>query len=465
MYWKSQKKIENITRKNSIAEGEVWDSSGRCVSDKMINLFNLRSGIFILFVFMCSGETSPFVSRTTTCFILEKMLGNYTIPMQTTTIPATIIASKLIEPQLAAMPASDRLNAMQQEQLKEAAIEQANQCMAQHGVFNQTAQLCEVSTETANETMRCIIKTITPLTMIITADLDYTRAYRLSVAGSIVSEVSLAILLATYSLFKDIQTSYGRCVVFLSITTMIEQLIQLISLNSKNIPSLCTALAIAHHWALLNMFSWMASIAFDLCFTFSKLRPPSPIDQRRRLRIYALFSEIAPVMIVLTCIVVDYSSHKRYIGYGMNGICFITKYWPDILAFVLPVGCILLFNMACVCATIVCIRIQSNKSDTLFRKGESKSPKRSLSTIVMVSKLSLLLGLGWVLGYIGALSRSVPILYMFVFCNSFQGFFIFVAFCCNIRVFKFYKSRLCKSSISVESSATSGRRKTTETEV
>ncbi len=339
---------------------------------------------------------------------------------------------------LAAIPASDRLSSMRREKIKKIA---KTQCQTKQGFLIENNQ-CAKFTEETMEVTRCVTKHIwdEKVSFVFTG-IHPTLERQLTFSGIIISEISLAVLLATYNLFKDLQTSYGKCIVILSITTMAEQLIQVLSLSFADAP-MCTIMAITHHWVLLVLFFWTASIAYDLCYTFSKARPQSKIDQRRRFKIYACISEIIPAIIVLTCVVIEYSSEHRYIGYGLYDICFITGYWADIITFVVPVGCILAFNLVCLCITVFKIKSASKRSETLFRKKRGNTTKPSLSFVVMAMKLSFVLGMSWVIGYLGSLFNSVPLIYVFLVVNSYQGLFIFIAFCFNKKVFHFYKSTL-----------------------
>ena len=254
------------------------------------------------------------------------------------------------------------------------------------------------------------------------------------IAGNSVGFVFLGALFATYSCFKDLQTSYGRCVVILSIVIITKNVIQIISYFSGKQETVCKTVAIFCHWLLLSMFCWMASIASDLLATFYRVRLPSPLVQKRRFRAYTIFSFTAPTLVVLICLAIELFSDK--ILYGLYGVCFISEYWANIASFVTPVGAVLFFNIVCLACTVYFIRAAKKKSQCLFKNDEKKP---SLSFTIMTIKLSLLLGFGWVIGYVGGILQNSILLYIFLFLDSFQGVFIYFAFCCNQRVFSFYK--------------------------
>ena len=51
----------------------------------------------------------------------------------------------------------------------------------------------------------------------------------------------------------------------------------------------------------------------------------------------------------------------------------------------------------------------------------------------------------WVFGYVGALTGSTVIWYLFIVCNSLQSLFICIAFLCNSKVHKLLSACHCKS--------------------
>lgn len=297
---------------------------------------------------------------------------------------------------------------------------------------------CTVSYQMQNETHHCTKKLLVRVILQgSTAAVDQASEAEIFIIGNGIGFVFLGTLFTTYYCFKELQTSYGKCIVILSLIIIVKNVIQFASFLTSKQETACKFVALSCHWLILSMFCWMASIAYDLLATFSRVRIPSPIAQRRKFRAYQIFSFLSPTVIVTACVAVELISKNTI--YGSNGICFVTNYWANIASFVVPVGIILLFNITCLASTIYFIRRANSKSQCLF-PTEEKRP--SLSFTVLTIKLSLLLGLGWVIGYVGGILQSAFLLYTFLFLDSFQGVFIYFAFCCNRRVFTFYKKGL-----------------------
>jgi len=86
-------------------------------------------------------------------------------------------------------------------------------------------------------------------------------------AGCSVSVLSLLILLAVYSVFKELRTLPGKNLINLSFALVFYHVFLLIS-GLRNIQALCTGIAILLHYFLLCSFAWMSVMAFDVAKTF-----------------------------------------------------------------------------------------------------------------------------------------------------------------------------------------------------
>eukprot|EP00794_Sanderia_malayensis_P010899 gene10899-12058_t len=408
----------------------------------------------VVSTFIVDGSEVLYKWTTTTCvgtgpdFELNgKQYNSTNVTNPTATTTWTTPAKKVDDNEaseslnkLAALPATERISAMRKDQMKK---EMRRRCQARNGVFETTTSECVIFVSMYTNNTNCTRKTV------LQDKVSYSYLHmnpelekQLTIGGIVISEASLAILIATYCGCKDLQTPYGKSVVLLSITTMVEQVLQLIATDAKGNPQFCTAIGIVQHWVILVMFFCMASIAYNLYQTFAKIRLPSPLVQRRRFKMCLCIAEITPIVIIVSCVIVDFSGESRHVGYGLYGVCFITVYWADIIAFVIPVGCVLVFNFVCLCTTLVRIKSAARQSKALFKEKPNTSKRPSLSFAIIAMKLSFLLGLTWVFGYLGSILNNITLAYIFLVTNSFQGLLIFIAFCFNQKVFRFYKRKL-----------------------
>ena len=332
--------------------------------------------------------------------------------------------------------AADIMQLMQQERMKKQA---RTKCAAINGTYIESSGHCLRTKLLGNGTKLCQASRAHEYIFLL--DMTTTRGtdYWLYITGNTWSIALTMLLFVTYIADKELHTSYGKCIAMLAVNTMLQQSLQMLSLYAKENVKYCTAVAVLHHWSYLAMFLWMASIAFDFASAFSHLRRPAKELQQRRIKMYAILSEGIPTAVVTMCVIVDCASNKAYFGYGENSACFITNHLANIVFFSLPIGSIIIFNIVCLGIALVFI-FKTRRSSKLVLRATRK--KGNPTMIVLALKLSLLLGVGWIFGPIARLTLNETVLNIYVFFNSFQGFFIFGAFCANEKVLHFYKQTI-----------------------
>ena len=77
----------------------------------------------------------------------------------------------------------------------------------------------------------------------------------------------------------------------------------------------------------------------------------------------------------------------------------------------------------------------------------------NVHTCYYSSQISTLMGFTWLIGFVAAYVKNAVVWYIFVIFNSLQGTFIFLAFMCNLRVW-----RLWTQGITTKSTSTSIRK-------
>ncbi|XP_065058238.1 adhesion G protein-coupled receptor L4-like [Rhopilema esculentum] len=384
---------------------------------------------FIIMVAFCQGT------------VLDKTSTNFSCSLNSTTNNKKPDTEKIITSTLAVVLASDMMHYVKESERREKAI---TNCQNLNGSFIESTQDCVRYEELTNKSQGCHKVTYIDKNLFI-LDIDKRQhvEYTMHLTGNALSIISLVLLLITYLINTELHTSYGRSVVLLSLNTLLLQIFQILSLELKEKDKFCFALAVMQHWSYLVVFTWMASIAFDISATFSRIRQPSAAIQMRRFKLYTMLSEISPTVVVAACLALDACSGKSFIGYGKNNICFITNFLANILAFSLPVAGIIIFNIICLFVTLIFIARARRNSRSILGPKRTRS-QEAMTFVIMTLKLSFFFGFGWIFGPIGRITRSVNVLYVYIFFSSFQGVFIFIAFCINTKVIQFYKSKLAK---------------------
>ena len=88
--------------------------------------------------------------------------------------------------------------------------------------------------------------------------------------GVSISMATLLLLLALYSLVKELRTTPGKIIIGLSTSILVYQTVLLASLLFTENAVECSIAAIFLHFAILSTFAWMSVMSFDVWKTFGK---------------------------------------------------------------------------------------------------------------------------------------------------------------------------------------------------
>ncbi|XP_073250296.1 uncharacterized protein [Porites lutea] len=169
---------------------------------------------------------------------------------------------------------------------------------------------------------------------------------------------------------------------------------------------------------------------------------------------YHIYAWTCPAIIVITSSVLD-TSNAVFIGYGER-LCWISNGKALLVVLGIPVALLLTFNCVAIYITLLSIwKVQ---------KATRRVTDQRTNLPVLYIKLSSALGFTWLLGFIYPFAKVEFLAYLFVICNSLQGFFIFLAFVANKRTLVKMKGawRLpSKSDGSTNTTSNTGKNKTT----
>jgi len=311
--------------------------------------------------------------------------------------------------------------------------------------MNLTRNFTETTTLTSEKS------TITPLQII-------------TYIGCAISMISLILLIGIYIAFAELRTLPGKNLMSLSCTMLLYHTVYFLT-GQTNHTNLCTTVSVLLHYFLLSSFCWMSVMAFDVAKTFGRkgqvARSSSTGGSKAALVKYSIFAWITPAVVVTTSVVLD-KTDAVFVGYG-DKICWISNGKALLVVLGVPVASILVFNCAALSFTLVSIwRVQKTT-----RRVADQSQQTSLP--VLYIKLSSALGFTWVLGFIVPFTHVEFLAYLFVICNSLQGFFIFLAFVANKRTMNkvkgAWKARRPKSSSLLNTHTNANHSKTRTTRV
>ena len=249
-----------------------------------------------------------------------------------------------------------------------------------------------------------------------------------SFIGLLISIPALAIQFIVYMMLPVLRNIPGKCVLSLVASLFVAQLLFLVGTTSTEIHEVCVSLAVAMHYAFLAAFFWMNVMAIDICRTFSSRHIILPTDPHSaRFTFYSLYAWLTPAMIVggsLALDLLDVEAIAFYRPHYGDGMCWITRRWALLVTFAVPLALIIVVNFV-----LFGITVKSVRSDDRNQFG-------------LYVKLSTIMGLTWVFGFI-ALLVDLPVLwYVFVVFNTLQGAFICFAFVCTRKVFRLLQERV-----------------------
>ena len=267
----------------------------------------------------------------------------------------------------------------------------------------------------------------------------------ITVAGLSVSVIALFLTVLTFAAIKPLQNTSGKCILSLSCSLFVADLLMLIGPNVEDITAVCKGIAICMHYSFLAAFFWMNTMAVDALETvFDILKHRVAEKLPTRFPFYSIFSWTGPALIVATSVLVDTfaadSSFKPMYGVG---ICWLTNKNALIVFFAGPIFFIIFVN-AILFAIIA----------TKIRLIQERSRNADKSNAFIYMKLFVVIGLTWTLGFVANVIPHPVFWYLFIFLNTLQGVFIFLVFVATKRVWRLIGDRLLSVNGKSESGLT-----------
>ncbi|XP_070193823.1 uncharacterized protein [Littorina saxatilis] len=184
----------------------------------------------------------------------------------------------------------------------------------------------------------------------------------------------------------------------LSLSLATAQLSLLLPWDSTGVVWVCRAVGVFTHWAWLTALSWMGVCCVHMVRVFTSKTRRSLTDR-----------ECGPICFL------DTELHRLVL-----------------LAFLLPLGLVVLTNLTCFVITVVSI--------VRVRRLQARAP-REWRDILVFAKLVTVTGGAWVLGLLAELTDQEWMRVVADLCIAAQGLLLFLAYTCNKRVWRLYRAR------------------------
>ncbi|XP_064631430.1 uncharacterized protein LOC135489799 isoform X2 [Lineus longissimus] len=259
--------------------------------------------------------------------------------------------------------------------------------------------------------------------------------------GSSLSLAGLAYTFLTYTLLSPLRTLPGKMLMHLCVALFLAQLLFLTGLNRTTDQGVCKAIAMVEHYLWLASFLWMNAISWNTMKTFSSNGLKNHSKKRKSLLFGILYSWGTPCLIVMACAVIEFTTLGGFrVGYGNTDVCWISNPYALLFAFALPVGLVILGNTFMFSYTVY----------NIFRVTQvaklSKAEKENHQRIWLYVKLSSVMGLTWMFGFLASFVGSPALWYVFIVFNTTQGVLIGAGFSMNKRIIRMYSSEYSVTS-------------------
>jgi G protein-coupled receptor Mth (Methuselah protein) len=162
---------------------------------------------------------------------------------------------------------------------------------------------------------------------------------------------------------------------------------------------------------------------------FLTMRQPTTSSGAVPMILYAAYSYgMSALLVGVNILVAQLDLGDGHVGYG-EGLCYISTKKMIAFTFAMPVGFVVISNLAMFLA-VVC---KIHNLPKVQKSGDRNNLK-------IYAKLSTITGVTWVFGFVAEWTSVEALSYVFIILNASQGVFIMLSFVCNGRVLNLYKT-------------------------
>ena len=245
----------------------------------------------------------------------------------------------------------------------------------------------------------------------------------------------LVVTILIYSLFEKLRTAPGMNNLSLSISLLFANISHSFSFRLSSFPTLCSSAGLITQFSWLGSLMWMHICCLHMFFTFFFNTDRMLVVRKNMIRQikYLIYSVMLPIFLISVQVSFSLSTQGN-IGYG-GTVCFMTNPKMLLFTFALPIGMIVLINLALFFVVIY-------KLHKHFDQIQHQENKTHLS---IYTKLSTLTGFSWIFGFLFELLEVNSLGIIFNILTASQGIFIMFAFVMNARVFKMVSEGISRS--------------------
>ena len=263
----------------------------------------------------------------------------------------------------------------------------------------------------------------------------FHRAHNVfSYVVTMVSLLFLLLTLATYSMFPDLRTVPGKNIMSLCASLFVAQGSLQFSSFILTYEVICVPFAVLTHYSWLATFCAMNVCSFHMYLLFynKMISSPATLKNLEHTKYYLLYTYLIPLFIVAVTLAVHYGISKgEFSGYGKYA-CSLSDIYTITCSFIVPAAIIFIANFTFFAMAFYAIRTSPRVACT----------KRDQREFYIYLKLCALTGISWPLQIIDGMLPLTAFSFVAVFINALQGFYIFISYVCNARVYRLYNRLL-----------------------
>ena len=257
--------------------------------------------------------------------------------------------------------------------------------------------------------------------------------------------ISMLSLLAT--IFIYVKTSLhklpSKCLLCLSLSLLVAQSTLLVAPVAEDNVAWCKVASFVMHYSFMTSFTWMNVMAFDVYYCFTQHFQQASARGMGWFVKYSIYAWLSPLAIVVAAFLCDEFSAWEYRPKYADPICWINDSKGLCIFFLAPLALILLMNLFFFTLSLknICMSYRTKIEDVKQRKP---------GQILIYLKLSVVMGLTWVFGFLGNVVNDDIFWTLFAISNGLQGLFIFLGFALS-QVITIIKKRKGKSENNLNS--------------
>ncbi|CAF2522140.1 unnamed protein product [Rotaria sp. Silwood2] len=287
----------------------------------------------------------------------------------------------------------------------------------------------------------------------------------LTIICTSISLTCLVIFVIAFWLISTLHNLPGKCLLFLSISIFIGQLLFISTSVLTQYSYLCLISAILIHYFYLSSFFWLLIIAIHIHATFNcEIVRREKLDKDRyRLLAYNILVWCSTGIIILIACLLQFTNPESKFSpnYGYL-FCLISKPNAMILFFLVPIGCLLLIIAILFIKTILAIHHSQRIAQIASASSSSSVSNHSNNTHLFIyTRLASLMGLQWTLLIIALIIQQTWSWIIFEITNSLPGVFICFGFLFSQRLWNNIKQRIMTKLIIRRQSSRSNTTSTT----